>query len=572
MAGLVRPVPHRRHGAHGSGFTLLLIVGLGLGLAACDFEARVARGNASGVMHIALGGEPQTLDPHVASGQQEFVLINALFEPLVTLDPRDLSFVPGAAERWEQDEDGSGVTFYLRADGRWTNGDPVTAHDFVFAWRRAVNPRLGNQMAEIFFPLRNALSLYRAELDDSASLGVQALDDYTLRLELEYPMPLEALLLNVSHPGAVPLHAESLLAHGAEAARYSGWAKPGVLEGNGPFALEEWRFQRDLKLVRSPSYWDADSVRLNGVVFHPVNSVSTQEKLFRSGQLHLTSGLPASKVGIYGGIEGSPLVNEPISRSEYLAVNLQREALEDVRIRRALALSIDRDALARPVYNGAATPLGRYLPPGLMGYEAPKLQLGFDPDQARALLAEAGYPGGAGFPVLNLLSASGESGRALSTAVLQMWRDVLGITVRAANQEYQVYLDSLVNGDFDLVLAGWFGGSLPSGYLDRWVTGGGTNDSRFSHAAFDRLIEVDARSTADLATLMGVYRKAEEILLTELPIIPLFQKHHTVLKQPCVEGVPVNFIGLTDLKYATLASMGAWEMPEGVELAQAGER
>jgi oligopeptide transport system substrate-binding protein len=229
-------------------------------------------------MHIALGAEPQTLDPHVASAQQEYFLISTLFEPLVNINPQDLAFVPGAAERWDYDTDGRGATFYLRRDGRWSNGDPVTAHDFVFAWRRAVNPRLGNQVAEIFFPLGNALSLYRAERDDFDSLGVRALDDYTLRLELAYPMPLEALLVSLSHTGAVPLHRGSLIANGAANARYSGWAKPGRLYGNGPFVLESWRFQRDLRIIRNRTYWDAGNVNLNGAVFYPVNSVNTQEK------------------------------------------------------------------------------------------------------------------------------------------------------------------------------------------------------------------------------------------------------------------------------------------------------
>ncbi|MEE4278725.1 MAG: peptide ABC transporter substrate-binding protein [Halieaceae bacterium] len=520
-------------------------------------------------MHIALGSEPQTLDPHVASGSQEYQLIAALFEPLVSIDPTDLAFEPAAAERWEYDSDGLGATFFLRRDGRWSNGDPVTAHDFVFAWRRAVNPRLGNQLAEIFFHLEGARSLYRAESDDFSRLGARALDDYTLRLEFEYPLPLEALLLNVSHMGAVPVHRGSLLEHGAEAARYSGWAKPGALYGNGPFVLDSWRFQRDLRISRSPTYWDTENVALEGLVFHPVNSVATQEKLFRSGQIHVTSGLPSSKLGVYGAIAASPLVNEPIMRSEYFAVNLQRSPLADVRVRRALALAIDREALARPVYSGAATAMGRYLPPGLLGYEPPEERIAFDPETARKLFVEAGFPGGAGFPELELLAASGESGRALSTAVLQMWSDVLGIKVRAVNQEYQVYLDSLVGGDFDLVLASWSGGSLPSGFLDRWVTGGGTNDSRFSNAAFDRLIEVDSRSTADLTELMTVYREAEAILLRELPIIPLFRRHDTFLKQPCVQGMPVNPLGVVDLKRVALAPMQAWQMPEGMEFAQA---
>jgi len=528
-------------------------------LGACDFESRVARGNALSVMHIALGGEPQTLDPHVASGAQEYFLITALMEPLVSISPETLTFTHGAAERWDLDEDGLGATFFLRRSARWSNGDTVRAQDFVFAWRRAINPRMGNQLAEVFFPIRNALSLYSAGSDDFSSLGVRALDDFTLRIELEYPLPREILLLNLAHASAVPLHEATLRKHGAEAARYSGWARPGAIVTNGPFRLDTWRFQRDVRVSANPYYWDAEAVALKEVVFHPVTSLTTQEKLFRSGQLHLTSGLPPSKVSVYREVASTPLVNQPVYRSEYLAVNLQRSPLDDRRVRRALALAIDREALAKPVFKDAATPTGRYLPADIPGYDPPALSIGYAPDEARRLLREAGYPGGDGFPQLELLAASGETGRSLSTAVMQMWRDVLGISVQAANQEYQVYLDSLVGGNFDLVLAGWSGGVQPSGFLDRWVTEGATNDSRFSHPDFDRLIETDARSTADLAALMGTYRSAEEILLTELPLIPLFQRHDTFLKQPSIEGMPINTLGIINLKEVSLTPMEPWQ-------------
>jgi oligopeptide transport system substrate-binding protein len=297
-------------------------------------------------------------------------------------------------------------------------------------------------------------------------------------------------------------------------------------------------------------------------VFYPVTSASVQGKLFRSGQVHLTSGMPSSKVPVYQQVASTPLVNQPATRTSYIAVNLDRDPLRDLRLRRALALAIDREALTQPVFSGAATAMGHYVPTTLPGWESADNAITHDPAEARRLFAEAGFPDGKGFPELELLAVGSERGRALTTALLQMWQDVLGIRVRARNQEYQVYLDSLVTGDFDVVLASWDGGPTPSGFLDRWVTGGGTNDSVFTHPEFDHLVTEVVRQTADAGERMRSYRRAEEILLAELPIIPLFQNHSLYLRQPCVEGISDNLLGLIDFKYLSLAPMRAWEMTE----------
>jgi oligopeptide transport system substrate-binding protein len=291
-----------------------------------------------------------------------------------------------------------------------------------------------------------------------------------------------------------------------------------------------------------------------------VDSAITQEKLFRSGQIHVTTGLPPTKVDIYREAQESPLVDQPVSRTQYLAVNLNRPPLDDSRVRLALALAIDRVALVRPVYKDTATPLGRYLPIGVKGYHPPDIEIGFDPERAKMLLEEAGYPNGDGFPDIEVLVASGQAGRAIATALQAMWRDVLNIRVSATTQEFQVYLNSLVSAEFDLAYAGWNGGPVPAGFLDRWITGSLTNDSHFSHSGYDRLIIEKSRSTPNLEELMTIYRQAEEILLTELPIIPLLQAHATYLKQPSVGGMPPNTLNVIDMKALSVADIPVWQL------------
>lgn len=527
-------------------------------LGACDMASRVEEGNRDGRLHVALPSEPQSLDPHVASSTPDYLIIGAIMEPLVGLDPATLEPRPGVAERWSVDPDGLGATFHLRKSARWSNGDPVTAGDFVFAWRRALNPRLGNQLAEVLFPLQNAERIYDGTIEDATELGVQAIDDHTLRLTMEYAIPEETLIGNLSHESSVPLHAASLLGHGPADARYSGWARPGAMVTNGAYALQEWQLQRRVSVRRNPHYWKSDAVTLETVIFHPVENVTTQEKLFRSGQLHRTFGLPPSKVPYYREIADSPLVQTPILRSNYLAVNLQRATLDNPDVRRALALAIDREALAVPIYNGAATPIGHYIPPGVPDYLAPDNAVTFDPAQARRLLARAGFPAGAGFPRIELMVASSEAGRALATSIRQMWADHLSIEVDARVLEYQVYLNALVGGEFDLAFAAWTGGLSPSAFLERWRSEGPTNDSGFSHAGFDRLVMQEARSASDLGTLMEIYRDAERIMLDTLPVIPLFQGHATFLRQPSVEGMPANILNRLMIQDVSLRFMEPW--------------
>lgn len=541
-------------------FSLVVVLGAVM-IAGCDNNSRVETGNMAAVLHYAISGEPQTLDPHVASGSQEYLLISALLEGLVSMRAVDHEIIPAVATHWTFDEDGMGATFYLRKAARWSNGDPVVAQDFVFAWRRGLNPKMGNQVPEILFPLKNAERIYRAEISDFSLLGAVAIDDYTLRLELEYPMPPPLLLLNLAHTSAVPLHEKSIRRLDGADARYSGWAKPGNYVGNGPFQLEQWRMQRDVRLVPNRHYWDAEDVSLERIVFYPVDSMSTQEKLFRSGQVHVTAGIPSNKVPAYDTTTASPLVNQPISRTNYVAVNLKRPPLDDQRVRRALAMAIDREALIRPVFGNSATPLGHYLPRGVRGYRPPELEIRFDPERAKALMASAGYPDGAGFPEIELLVVGSHTGRSLATVLQQMWRDTLNIRVTVTSQEYQVYLNSLVKTEFDLAYASWNGGPVPSGFLDRWITGGMTNDSRFSHPEYDHLINERSRSTADITELMHIFRRAEEILLTELPMIPLLQAHATYLKQPSVGGMPPNTLNVINVKELSLLNLPAWQIP-----------
>ena len=527
------------------------------GLAGCSGgESNVERGNREGILYFGNGTEPQSIDPHVLSGSPEANVARTLFEPLVTRNPHTLAIEPGVAGRWEFNDARTAVTFYLNPEARWSNGDPVTAEDFRWSWERALNPLTGNQLAIVLFSIRNAEAYHLGRITDPAALGIEVIDPHTLHIELEYPNPYA--LINLSYIYAAPVHRPTVEAHGRKTDRYSAWTRPDNFVGNGPFTLDDWKMQRYLRVTRNPHYWDRDNVTLNGIVFRPIESATTEEKMFRSGQLHATTMVPNSKVSAYREQPGEPLVEGPFMGSYYYMLNTDRPPLDNPVLRRALALAIDREQLAATILDDTVVASANYVPAGMPGYRHPQV-LAFDPQRARQLLAEAGYPGGEGFPDITLHYNTSENHRTVAVAVQQMWKRHLNIDVTLANQEWKVYLDTLDERDYEIARMGWTGDIYPGVFLDRLVTGGGTNRMGFSNAAFDDIILKQVRATGSEEQLAELYREAERILLEETPLIPIYTYKVKRLLQPGVEGLPANLADALNFKYVRLnAGAAPW--------------
>ncbi|MEE4110124.1 MAG: peptide ABC transporter substrate-binding protein, partial [Halieaceae bacterium] len=433
-------------------------------LSACTGgENRVEEGNREGVLFLGNGSEPQTIDPHVLSGAPEANVATALFEPLVGRNPYTEQIEAGVAERWEFSDDGMAITFHLNPEARFSNGDPITAEDFRWSWERALNPKLGNTLANIFFVIRNAEAYHLGAITDFDEVGVEALDRRTLRVELAHPNPFA--LNNFGYVYAAPLHRPTIEAYGGHRARFSTWTRPDSFVGNGPFRLAEWKMQRYLRVERNPHYWDRERVGLNAIVFRPIESATTEEKMFRSAQLHATTLVPNNKVPGYRAQAVNPLVETPQMASYFYALNSAVPPLDDRRVRRALALAIDRKTLVSSVLNDTVIPWGAYVPYAMPDYEHPQ-PLGFDPEEARRLLTEAGFPAGAGFPPLSLLYNTSEDHRTIAVAVQQMWKQHLGVDITLENQEWQVYLGAVREGRFQIARRGWNGDVSPDSFLD----------------------------------------------------------------------------------------------------------
>ncbi|WP_243391572.1 peptide ABC transporter substrate-binding protein [Pseudohalioglobus lutimaris] len=526
-------------------------------LGACAGDSLVNQGNRNGILYLGNGTEPQTIDPHILSGTPEARIANALFEGLVTVNPYTLEILPGVAQRWEYSDDGHLITFYLNPQARFSNGRQITADDVVWSWHRALNPKTGNVVADFLFSVRNAEAYHRGHIDDPAQVGVRAIDPQTVEVELEYPDANALRKFTYIYNAIVPR--EAILAHGDMTSRFSRWTQPGNLVSSGPFELDEWKMHRYLRVKRNPHYWNAENVQLEGVVFRPVESASTEEKMFRSGQLHATSTVPNSKVPAYRNAADSPLINSPFMGTYYLMLNTRRPPLDDVRVRRALALSIDRETLAHSVLEDTVIASSNYIPQGMPGYDHPQ-GLDYQPERARQLLAEAGYPRGRGFPDIELVFNTSENHRTVTSAVQQMWKDELNIEVTLANQEWKVYLDTLDTGDYDIGRMGWVADVYPGSFLDPLVTEGGTNRTGFSNVRYDEIILHDTRATTDPKRLMALYREAERLLLEEVQLIPIYNYKSKRLAQPSLEGLPGNLIDTLNLRFVKLdANSQAWQ-------------
>ena len=522
-------------------------------LTACSpGESRVEQGNRLSEFHAANASEPQTLDPQIHTGVPENNISMGLFEGLVSADPHDLSPAPGMAERWEISEDGLTYRFYLRPDAKWSDGTPITAEDYHWSWQRALHPKMGNEYAYMMFPIKNAEPFGTGKLDDYSQVGVRVIDPLTLEVELENPTPYFLQLLDHHSYFAVPKHV--VLKYGEMTDRYSDWTRPGNMVSNGPFRLAEWKIYHYVKLEKNPHYWDADNVALNAIYFYPVENYSTEERMFRVGQVHKTFEIPLDKFPDYQKNHPELLRNEPYLGTYYYQFNVTRKPFDDVRVRRAMALAIDREAVVQQVMYGVVDAAYTLTPPGAGGYQPPVL-LKFDPEEAKRLLAEAGYPDGKGFPAVELLYNTNESHRKIAVAVQQMWKKYLNIDITLTNQEWKVYLDSRNRLQYDMARAGWIGDVVdPMNFLDLGLSTNGNNRSGYNRPEYDDYILNKIPGSKTKAERMENFYAAETLIMEDLPFVPVYTYKTKYLLNPTVKGLHSNYLDKYYWKYVSVGN------------------
>jgi len=519
-------------------------------VAAVAVLAYLTQGPEADLVWTAVG-EVTTLDPARMTALQDGRVADALFEGLAVLDPRSLEPRPGVAERWDVSDDGRTYAFHLRADARWSDGRPVTAEDFAYSWRRALDPETAAEYAYMLFPIRGAKAYYKAAAkarneEQKAALwsevGIRVEGPRRLVVELERPT---AYFLDlVAFSTYLPVRRDVVESWGDR------WIFPPHLISNGAYRLTQWRFQSRMRWEKNPYYWNAGAVALERIEVRVYEEPNTALVAYETGEIDLTTSVPAlAKTPLLEASRAGrrrDVLNVANLGTYFYRFNCTKGALADARVRRALALALDRQEIADRAARGGQMPATVLVPPGMAGYESPP-GLAESVEEARRLLAEAGYAGGEGLPEFALLvNKGGESHVAVAEMVQQQWRDRIGVRTRIEQVEWKVFLDRVHGLDYEIAREGWYGDYVdPNTFLDLFVTGGGNNKTGWSNRRYDALVERAASETGAAARARTL-AEAEAILLAEAPIVPIYFYTTVILVRPGLVGVEPNLLNRID--------------------------
>lgn len=485
---------------------------------------------------IINGPEPETIDPAICTGQADGRVAAALFEGLTRIDPQTAEAEPAIATRWEISPDGLLYTFHIRSNLVWSTGEPITADDVVYSWRRAIDPGTAADYASQLYYVKNGEAISTKKINDPAQLGVTALDPWTLRVELESPTPFFLDLCAFRTLAVVPkLTIEKF---------GDRWLMARPLPSSGAYTLQDWRVNDRIRLQKNPRYWDAAHVRNQVVDLIHLESAMTALNLFETGQVDIIwdkTLIPMELMDVLRQRESTHLFN--YLATYFIRFNVNRPPFNDVRVRRALALAIDKKRLTTQIMKGGEQAAGVIVPPGTANHSPPQ-GLAYDPDGARKLLAEAGYPGGKGFPSFHYLFNTAKQHEQIAVELQQMWKKELGISLELRNTEWKVYLADQSAVNFDLSRSSWVGDyNDPNTFLDMFMSSSGNNRTGWKNPRYDALIR-EGNSTIDLKKRAGLLQKAEAILVEEeVPIVPLFFYVGITFYRPQeIEGIYPNIL------------------------------
>lgn len=519
----------------------LLVSGIGCRSARAPETEQVLRYN--------LVVEPETLDPAKMVRTECFTVITQLLEGLtrIGMDGRP---VPGIAERWEQSPDGKKYIFHLR-DAKWSNGASVTAYDFEYAWKRALDPKTASEYCYQLYYIKNAARFNKGEVSGD-KVGVRAVDEKRLEVELESPTPY--FLSLVAFPTYMPLPKSVV----ESSPRW--WAEASTTVANGPFKMVEWRHNDRMTLVRNEDYWDSRSVKLKKLVFYMIGDANTELAMFERGELDYAENPPLPEIGRLK--KEGKLRAVPQLGTYFYLFNVKKPPLDDVRVRKALAYAVNRKAITDNILKGGRVPAMALVPPGVPdagpGTDFRKtggdLFKDGDVAEARRLLSEAGYPEGKGFPKIELMFDAVSGHKAIAEAVSQMWKKELGIKdVGLVSQESQVLGQNVDQGKYMIARGCWIGDyNDPMTFLDMWTTGGGNNDTFWSNPEYDALVE-KAKSTNEANERFRLMHQLEKMLMDEMPILPIYYYVELYLLKDYVKDVYVNPLGPVDFKHAWIS-------------------
>lgn len=516
---------------------------------ACEDTTPVDKYTAQKVLVIGNSSEPQALDPQIVTGVIESNIIRSIFEGLCVQHPsKEGIHLPGAAERWTSNADFTEWTFHLQPNGKWSDGKPVTTEDFLFGYERILSPDLAAKYASMLYYIDGAEAFNKGEEKDFSSVGVKAIDSHTLKIKLRASIPFLPDL--TKHYTWYPVPKHIVLSHGEMTTPNNPWTEAGNLVGNGAFELKTWKFNDQIFVAKNNHYWDHETVKLEGIRFLPIVNQYTEARMFFNDQLHVTYGLAPEMIEYSKQKYTESLRQETYLGTNFLRFNVTRDQLKNVKVRKALALSIDTQSIIDNILKGGQQPAYGLTPP--MGEYQPPKAVSFDPEKAKELLNEAGYSDPSTLKIV-LLTTDKESAKTIAEAYQDMWKKNLGIEVSIKQREWKTYLDRMSKLDYDIATGGWIGDYPdPTTFLDMWKKGDGNNRTGWSSSEYESTLQ-QAEQIQDPAARLRKLEQAEAIFLSEMPVMPVFWYTINYLLHPSVSGWdplllnnhPYKFVDLT---------------------------
>lgn len=494
-------------------------------------------------VRYALESEPSTLDPAKSTAITESNVELALFEGLTRLDEHEQP-QPAAAKSWDISPDGTEYTFHLRDNLLWNDGTPLTAHDFEYAWKRVLDPQTASENAYMMYPLNNGEAFFKQEVS-SDQVGVKALDDKTLYVKLKAPITyfLNLTAFHAYYP--VPRH---VVEKDPEI-----WAANDKIVSNGPFVLTHWIHSNQLQFIKNDKYWDKDKVKLENMQWPISESQTTRVSMVESGQANITVEPPISeqerltKEGLF---KMSPYLG-----SYYYSFNTQKAPFDNPLVRKAFSMAVDREKLVNNVIKGGKEPAYAWVPPGLTNPITKKdfrseggNLVEYNPQKAKELLSEAGYPNGKGLPPITILYNTNEMHKAVAEVIQAMWKENLNVNVELLNQESKVYLDARNTGNFQVARASWVGDYAdPMTFMDVYLDE--NNDGQYHNSLYNDLIR-KAQNTNNQKIRMQAMHDAEKILMNDAVVLPIYYTTQPYVAQPYIKNYHWSILGTIDFKEA----------------------
>ena len=508
-------------------------------------ENTVSSGNVEQKIVYNIDENPKTIDPQLNSAVDGSKVIRNTFEGLMR-EIENGEVENGIAEGYEVSEDGLVYTFHIRDNAKWSDGEDVTAKDFEYAWKRALNPNTAAEYAYQLFYIKNGEAYNKGEAS-ADDVGIKVVDNKTIEVTLESAVPYFVSLLAM--PVYYPVRQDIIEENGDK------WAlSPETYVSNGPFKMTEWSEKESMTFIKNENYWDADNVKLETLVFRLIDDQTTTLSAFKNGELDIMEQPPTTEI--------QSLIDEGVAKvypylgTYFYMVNVSGkglsseavDALQDVRVRKALSLAIDRNLITEKVSMGGEIPATSYVPEGVKDTQGNTFHKDYSSvttniEEAKKLLEEAGYPNGQGFPTITFTYNTASNNQMIAQAIQDMWKTNLGINVELKNEEWAVFQTTRNNFQYEVCRHGWIGDyNDPMTFLDMWVTASGQNNAGYSNEEYDSLI-AQAKSEQDGEKRTELLRKAEDILMDDMAIIPIYYYTNIVCANDNVKGYVKSPLG-----------------------------